>query len=963
MTHRVSVSLTLAALLALILLSVSCGGNSAQFAGDADTQFEGITQGDFKAVRYNGTGDRDSALNETLALQTQTVGDTTTVKIAISDSTATSGVTMDLVYDAGRYTPDQVKFDGLIESPIQLYITKVSGVVALGQVSVEGSQVHGGAFATVTFRHEANRTVSAAGDAHDTPINTSYGTGFLTTTIPGFEVNETNFQDADPITYTIRSIFATGDGDQNGETNIADLTPIGVSFQAVVSDTDLSPARADYDANGEVNIADLTPIGQNFGEVTSSIEVALSDSADSSSPTVIDTHTWISGTPSAPPGTTTDPADVWRTWTGDVSSAEADSADTNNDGIVFITARAVSDTGADGDYFPGISLSVGPGLPDGFEITDFSFGITGATGGSGTNGAFESGDTAVVEANSTITFDVTEISGLYEGTPFTSADRGGSVPEAEYDAALAAFAATVDWSVASAGAGGFVDSGPVLNPATGASTGATAVVFPDWDPESTPATTTEGILTITTDDGSFTVDLDVVVDPNAAEITDISSSEGDDGTGNPELSLVTSTELAVFFDWGSAGVPGTIDGTTVDLQLFNVENDTVAQDYTFAAGPDLAADEFTVRDNGGGNYSIEVNISPSVIVGGGTYALRIFTDGVFSSVNLPGEFLVTAPMPVAVELETLPREGFLDDDDSFLTIMWPDPIIRRNPDVQIQLDESVDPKFPAGFADLLKQSGNEFPVNAQDGAANAYPQVTIVATNDPNNITAATVGELGPIVVEQDPDRIVVNIDALPPPPQFGSTTYSFKLFGPPTIAGDPASRFTIGFGTFTVSETALQPTVIIPVDFGVNIFDGTDRGDLGLEARDYTDKSFDTASIVDFGAAGTPDALFVEWNGGRVGDYTEAGGEFDETLDLILRRIIDDQTYTVPHFDIRVAGVGTGDLNYIGMHAFETNDLQSAGVFGNIVQGESFAVQLKDATQPNAVEFDTTLIGVLFAD
>src|SRR5215213_2743019 len=152
MNHRYSVSLTLIALLVLTFIAASCGGNSAQFAGGANDQFQGITQGDFKAVRYNGTGDRDSDLNATLALQTQTVGDTTTVKVAISDNSASSGVTMDLIYDASRYSPEQVEFEGLLETPIQLYVTKLSGVVALGQVTTGDSAVLSGEFATVIFR-------------------------------------------------------------------------------------------------------------------------------------------------------------------------------------------------------------------------------------------------------------------------------------------------------------------------------------------------------------------------------------------------------------------------------------------------------------------------------------------------------------------------------------------------------------------------------------------------------------------------------------------------------------------------------------------------------------------------------------------------------------------------------------------------------------------------------------------
>jgi hypothetical protein len=56
-----------------------------------------------------------------------------------------------------------------------------------------------------------------------------------------------------------------GDYDQNGEVNIADITPVGVHFRKTSSADDWDVARmADGDGNGEINIADITPIGANF---------------------------------------------------------------------------------------------------------------------------------------------------------------------------------------------------------------------------------------------------------------------------------------------------------------------------------------------------------------------------------------------------------------------------------------------------------------------------------------------------------------------------------------------------------------------------------------------------------------------------------------------------------------------------------------------------------------------------
>ena len=60
--------------------------------------------------------------------------------------------------------------------------------------------------------------------------------------------------------------FQQGDYDQNGEVNIADLTPLGANFgTAGPFSWQDAISCVDGDNNGELNIADVTPIGINFG--------------------------------------------------------------------------------------------------------------------------------------------------------------------------------------------------------------------------------------------------------------------------------------------------------------------------------------------------------------------------------------------------------------------------------------------------------------------------------------------------------------------------------------------------------------------------------------------------------------------------------------------------------------------------------------------------------------------------
>lgn len=71
--------------------------------------------------------------------------------------------------------------------------------------------------------------------------------------------------------------YSPGDYDQNGEVNVADITPIAVHFGESGGFTGNSiQAVVDGDSNGEINTADITPLVVNFGTTVSEYRIFTS---------------------------------------------------------------------------------------------------------------------------------------------------------------------------------------------------------------------------------------------------------------------------------------------------------------------------------------------------------------------------------------------------------------------------------------------------------------------------------------------------------------------------------------------------------------------------------------------------------------------------------------------------------------------------------------------------------------
>ena len=77
-------------------------------------------------------------------------------------------------------------------------------------------------------------------------------------------INDLNLNLESPINLDW-SYMNIGDYDQNGEVNVADITPLALYFGATAAEADWEQAQmADGDGNGEVNLSDITPIVLHF---------------------------------------------------------------------------------------------------------------------------------------------------------------------------------------------------------------------------------------------------------------------------------------------------------------------------------------------------------------------------------------------------------------------------------------------------------------------------------------------------------------------------------------------------------------------------------------------------------------------------------------------------------------------------------------------------------------------------
>lgn len=359
-----------------MLIAASCGGNVQGLVGpDADLALD---KG-FRAVRYNSQGKGDPSLADTVSLEVSSRSDQVVVLVAIDDRIPMQDVVVYLEYDETRFSPVSTEFLELVENCVELSIADVVGLVGLCQTTADQSRMRKGQFAEVTFERRPMPQLRQVSNPHFTPVNEIYEPTQLSQGKSGFEISKSTAEDGDPATCTIYSIFATGDGDDNGETNLSDITPlVSLNFFNSVSDTNFGPAGTDYDGNGEANLSDLSQIVMQFSKNYTALEVLLGNSPTLASGDIFSPLAFADGTPAQRTGsnsTTDDWRKVFRTWDVAITIEDMQAVDTDEDGTVYISALVVDGVAvggpAKGEAFTGLALTyeTGPPVITGIELS------------------------------------------------------------------------------------------------------------------------------------------------------------------------------------------------------------------------------------------------------------------------------------------------------------------------------------------------------------------------------------------------------------------------------------------------------------------------------------------------------------------------------------------------------------------------------------------------------------------
>ncbi|MDQ3024191.1 MAG: hypothetical protein M3R04_07410, partial [bacterium] len=257
-------SLTCACALAAL---ASCGGGGLSTAPDNSAPLgawpghgwdSGARSGAFVAVAVDATERQLDPLTQRLRIERSSDASGELLRIFGSGIDGSS-VYLHLKYDERDVHPAETqRGEALSEDVLFLGVTTQPGIVVLGLATVGGVRMTGTEsgstgeleLAQVRFAHGSfSNSGALARRASD-----------VSDSVP----DDLRFE-GDTLRWTY---VGAGDYDQNGETNISDLTPIGVHLGHSTSDGqhDGTDAVVDGDGNGLITLAELSTIGANYLE-------------------------------------------------------------------------------------------------------------------------------------------------------------------------------------------------------------------------------------------------------------------------------------------------------------------------------------------------------------------------------------------------------------------------------------------------------------------------------------------------------------------------------------------------------------------------------------------------------------------------------------------------------------------------------------------------------------------------
>ncbi len=171
------------------------------------------------------------------------------LSIRAETATELSHAYCEISYDSSRWSPVEAHSAGLLgDDVISLLAGNGRGIVQYGEL-IPGADPRGldasGLLATIRFSAGPELPRSPAADHREAPLITRNASWDI---LSWYYSNK-------------------GDYDQNGEVNIADLTPLGVNLNTSGPFPEAGAlSMVDGDGNGEINLSDITPIGVNFGQ-------------------------------------------------------------------------------------------------------------------------------------------------------------------------------------------------------------------------------------------------------------------------------------------------------------------------------------------------------------------------------------------------------------------------------------------------------------------------------------------------------------------------------------------------------------------------------------------------------------------------------------------------------------------------------------------------------------------------